>query len=108
MPNCIREAAPDAWGRRIIINRKFGTRGKNLDPGDVHELAYLLESGSDRIGSRDFQASSGNCMPREASDVSLQELLNAAELVEKGVPLPVELARALLHGSSTGARVQRR
>ena len=21
MPNCIRDAAPDAWGRRVIINR---------------------------------------------------------------------------------------
>jgi serine/threonine-protein kinase HipA len=23
MPNSIRDAAPDAWGRRVIINRKF-------------------------------------------------------------------------------------
>ena len=33
MPSCIRDAAPDAWGRRIIINRKFGAQGKNVDPG---------------------------------------------------------------------------
>ena len=42
MPNCIRDAAPDAWGRRIIINRKFGAQGKNVDPGNVDELTYLL------------------------------------------------------------------
>ena len=24
MPSCIRDAAPDAWGRRVIINRTLG------------------------------------------------------------------------------------
>src|SRR6185369_15517047 len=26
MPNVIRDAAPDAWGRRVILNRKFGAK----------------------------------------------------------------------------------
>src|SRR5882724_8600681 len=30
MPSSIRDAAPDAWGRRVIINRLLGTRGKNI------------------------------------------------------------------------------
>ncbi|WOH62508.1 HipA domain-containing protein [Bradyrhizobium sp. BWC-3-1] len=102
MPNSIRDAAPDAWGRRIIINRKFGGGGKDLDPGSLDELTYLLESGSDRIGALDFQASASNYVPREGAEVSLDELLNAATLVEKGVPLTAELDRALLHGSSIG------
>ena len=102
MPNCIRDAAPDAWGRRIIINRKFGAQGENVDPGNVDELTYLLESGSDRIGALDFQASSANYVAREGAEASLRELLNAAALVEKGVPLTAELDRALLHGSSVG------
>jgi serine/threonine-protein kinase HipA len=88
MPNCIRDAAPDAWGRRIIINRKFGAQGKNVDPGNVDELSYLLESGSDRIGALDFQASSANYVAREGAEVSLDELLNAAALVEKGSSAP--------------------
>ena len=25
MPGCIRDAAPDAWGRRVIINKKLGS-----------------------------------------------------------------------------------
>ena len=62
----------------------------------------LLESGSDRIGALDFQASSANYVAREGAEVSLRELLNAAALVEKGVPLTAELDRALLHGSSVG------
>jgi serine/threonine-protein kinase HipA len=31
MPNCIRDAAPDAWGRRVIINRKLGRQGAHID-----------------------------------------------------------------------------
>ena len=27
MPSCIRDASPDAWGRRVIINRMTGLRG---------------------------------------------------------------------------------
>lgn len=102
MPNCIRDAAPDAWGRRIIINRKFGSGGKDVDPGSLDELTYLLESGSDRIGALDFQASASDYAPRDGAEASLDELLNAASLVEQGVPLPAELDRALLHGSSIG------
>src|SRR5258708_36499059 len=102
MPSGIRDAAPDAWGRRIIINRKFGAQGRNVDPGNVDELTFLLESGSDRIGALDFQTSSANYLAREGAEVSLRELLNAAALVEKGVPLPAELDRVLLQGSSIG------
>ncbi len=29
IPNSIRDAAPDAWGRRIIINKLFGQKGAN-------------------------------------------------------------------------------
>lgn len=102
MPNCIRDAAPDAWGRRVIFNRKFGKSGKDVDTGEIDELTYLLESGSDRIGALDFQLSAESYIPREASAASLAELQAATTLVERGVPLTQELDRALLHGSSIG------
>src|SRR5271154_7528198 len=102
MPNCIRDAAPDAWGRRVIINRKFGTKGRDIDPGTINELTFLLESGSDRIGALDFQNSAGTYGAREASSASLAELQSATALVEKGVPLSQDLDGALLHGSSIG------
>ena len=35
MPNCIRDAAPDAWGRRVIINRQFGLEGRDADTGKI-------------------------------------------------------------------------
>jgi serine/threonine-protein kinase HipA len=102
MPNSIRDAAPDAWGRRVIINRKFGRKGKDIDPGAIDELTYLLESGSDRIGALDFQSSADKYAGRGGSTASLEELQSATGLVEKGVPLTPELDSALLHGSSIG------
>jgi serine/threonine-protein kinase HipA len=102
MPNCLRDAAPDAWGRRVIINRIFGKSGKGIDTAEIDELTYLLVSGSDRIGALDFQRSADAYVPREASDASLEELQAATALVEQGIPLTPELERALLHGSSIG------
>ena len=102
MPNCIRDAAPDAWGRRVIINRKFGKSSKDIDTTELDELTYLLESGSDRTGALDFQLSAEQYVAREASTASLEQLQSATALVEKGVPLTPDLERALLHGSSIG------
>jgi serine/threonine-protein kinase HipA len=102
MPGCIRDAAPDAWGRRVIINKKLGRKGKDMDNDELGELTYLLESGSDRIGALDFQRSPSEYMPRSATNVPLEELLKSAERVEQGVPLTPELDQALFHGSSIG------
>jgi len=102
MPSCIRDAAPDAWGRRVIINRKFGSQERQIDTTELSEFTYLLESGSDRIGALDFQQSATDYIAREAASASLDELLNAAAKVEMGVPLNPALDAALLHGSSIG------
>ena len=102
MPGCIRDAAPDAWGRRVIINKKLGLKGTSTDTAELDELTYLLESGSDRIGALDFQRSPTLYVPRVANNVSLEELSESAERVEKGVPLTPELDQALFHGSSIG------
>ena len=102
MPGCIRDAAPDAWGRRVIINKKLGRKGKDTDTDALGELTYLLESGSDRIGALDFQRSPSEYLPRSANNVPLEELLKSAERVEHGIPLTPELDQALLHGSSIG------
>ncbi len=102
MPGCIRDAAPDAWGRRVIINKKLGRKGASTDTADLDELTYLLESGSDRIGALDFQQSPTEYVPRNVNNVSMEELIASAERVEKGVPLTPELDQALFHGSSIG------
>ena len=62
MPGCIRDAAPDAWGRRVIINKKLGLKGSGT--AELDKLIYLLESGSDRIGALGFQRSPTEYVPR--------------------------------------------
>jgi serine/threonine-protein kinase HipA len=102
MPGCIRDAAPDAWGRRVLINKKLGLKGVDADSVKLDELTYLLESGSDRIGALDFQLSATEYVPRTPVNVTLDELLQSADRVEKGIPLTTELDQALHHGSSIG------
>jgi serine/threonine-protein kinase HipA len=102
MPNCIRDASPDAWGRRVLIHRKLGVKGSNAADIELDELTYLLDSGSDRIGALDFQHSPTRYLPRQTQQVSLEELLTAARMVEAGEPLSPELDQALLHGTSLG------
>lgn len=103
MPSCIRDGAPDAWGRRVLINRLLGLRGEAAsNTAQLDELTYLLESGSDRIGALDFQHSPTEYMPRSPVNASLEELLDSAARVENGVPLIPELDQALHHGSSIG------
>jgi len=102
MPSCLRDASPDAWGRRVLINRKLGVKGADASGQELDELTYLLESGSDRIGALDFQLSATQYVPRQARQPSLEELQTAAEKVEMGVPLSPELDQALLHGTSLG------
>nr|WP_318383594.1 HipA domain-containing protein [uncultured Enterobacter sp.] len=100
--SALRDAAPDAWGRRVILNRLMGSSGRGSDVDALEELTYLLESGSDRIGGLDFQSSPIEYVPRAARSASLEELINAASMVEEGVTLTPELEQALFHGSSLG------
>ncbi|WP_372426163.1 type II toxin-antitoxin system HipA family toxin [Salinarimonas chemoclinalis] len=99
---CLRDAAPDAWGRRVILDRLTGARGRDADPGTLDELTYLLFSGSDRIGALDFQRSATRYVPRDPQPAPLDALARAAERIERGLPLTPELERALLHGTSLG------
>jgi len=107
-PKCSvhRRAAPDAWGRRVV--------GYKYPDLAADELDYLLLSGSNRIGALDFQASASEYVPRESDHPTLDDLLQAAELLEANRPLPPELdgpghslacgspCRALLQGTRVG------
>ncbi len=102
MAGCLRDGAPDAWGRRVIINRLTSLGRNAAQEVDFGELTFLLNSGSDRIGRLDFQTSSDRYEPREPDNATLEELLEAAEKVERGEPIPPSLDKALLHASSIG------
>jgi serine/threonine-protein kinase HipA len=96
LASCLRDAAPDAWGRRVL-NLRVG-RDRDVD---LSELTYLLTSSSDRIGALDFQLSSTEYVPR-GGDATLEQLLAVAELTENGEPIPEDLAAAAGHGTSIG------
>lgn len=101
-PGCILDAGPDAWGQRVIMNRLLGSEAANADPADLGALSFLLESGSDRIGALDFQASAADYVPRERETATLDELAASAERVDAGIPLTPALDEALFRGSSIG------
>ncbi|MGA2165607.1 MAG: type II toxin-antitoxin system HipA family toxin [Solirubrobacteraceae bacterium] len=95
---CIADSGPDAWGRRVILRRRNATE----DTTDAGVLTFLLESDSDRIGALDFQASAEEYRGRGGASASLEELAQAAQRLEDGVPFSPALDQALLHGSSVG------
>lgn len=102
MAGCLRDASPDAWGRRVIINRLTGLTGTKIHDIEFGELTYMLNSGSDRIGALDFQVSASDYQPRETESASMEDLIEASMKVERGEVVPPSLERALLHGTSIG------
>lgn len=100
---CLADAAPDSWGQRVILARRFGRLDRSSDTGDLDRITYLLESGSNRIGALDFQHSATDYVPRRgAVDTTLEELLFAADRLQEGAVLSDALAAALLSGTSIG------
>lgn len=99
--SCIRDAAPDAWGRRVILARRLGHVDRDTDTDQLGILTYLLESGSNRIGALDFQTSPANCVAREDT-AALDQLHAAARTLDEGGELSKPLAQALVRGSSIG------
>lgn len=102
LPGALRDASPDAWGRRVVQYQVTGDRGVDADTGDLDERTYLLRSGSNRFGAIDFQTSPTEYVPRNATPTSLDQLLSAADIIESGGDLSYELERALLSGTAMG------
>ena len=93
----IRDAAPDAWGRRVIEAR-MQAPANSLD-----EATYLLEAGSDRVGALDVRERIDSPAINVAGDLtSLPYLLQAAAAVESGAPIPATLIPYLGGAPSAG------
>jgi serine/threonine-protein kinase HipA len=93
----IRDAAPDSWGRRVIEAQR------RVPANSLPESEYLLGAGSDRVGAidvrRSLQAAEG---PGASPERSLVCLLEAAERVEAGEPLPSRLNELFGSGPTAG------
>lgn len=94
MPSCIRDALPDAWGRRLMEYQYPHFRPNEID--------YALLSGSDRIGALDFQQSGTVYEPRELNNVGLKSIDDLATALETNHQFSKELTPVLLHGTSVG------
>jgi serine/threonine-protein kinase HipA len=94
----LRDAAPDAWGRRVIER----IVGRHLD-----EIDFLLESPQDGAGALSFGRGPVPPAPvREFNRViQLEELRRAAALLEEdrpGEPVPAQILDLFDPGSSLG------
>lgn len=93
----IRDAAPDAWGRRVIEAKL------RVPANSLPESQYLLYAGSDRVGAldvrmtRDEGPSQGAAHPHD-----LKYLMDAAERIDEGLPVPAHLEACFADGTGLG------
>lgn len=92
---CLRDGTPDAWGRRVIEARLGAAENSLTEP------QYMLESGTNRFGAIDFQASPTDYVAR-VDGATLDELHEAAQRLQEGRPLSASMEEALVHGTTIG------
>ncbi len=93
----IRDAAPDAWGRRVIESRL------KVPANGLPESTYLLHAGSQRVGAFDVRSSRiSEASPGYGSWDNLQYLLEAAQRIDEGLPVPANLEDIFVEGSPLG------
>src|SRR5580698_2958644 len=93
----IRDAAPDAWGRRVIESR-LGAPANSLP-----ESTYLIHAGSQRVGALDIRPSrDSDSTPGYGSWDNLQYLMEAAQRIDEGLPVPARLEEIFVGGSALG------
>ena len=98
----LRDALPDRWGRRVIVNELLGNKRNEINEDIFGEMTFMIRSGSDRIGAIDFQESADTFTPRVSAEATLAELQSFADRIEAGQDVPEVLDRVILHGSSIG------
>lgn len=93
----IRDAAPDAWGRRVIEAKL------KVPANSLPESQYLLHTGSERVGALDIRS---NLDAQPAAGASpwhtLEHLVEAADRIEAGLPVPAHLEQIFAHGTALG------
>jgi serine/threonine-protein kinase HipA len=93
----IRDAAPDAWGRRVIESRL------KVPANSLPESTYLLQAGSQRVGALDVRPSrdSGTKIGYGTWD-NLKYLMDAAQRIDEGLPVPANLEEIFAEASMLG------
>jgi len=98
IPGAVRDAAPDAWGRRVIEHKL------QRSPGDLEEIDYLLNGPQDGAGYLSFGTSVEPPASKRRYNRThqLAELVAAAEAIEEGKRVPEHILEQLEPGTSMG------
>ena len=98
VPGAVRDAGPDAWGRRVI--------GHKLErsAGDLEEIDYLLNGPQDGAGYLSFGLKLEPPAPKRGYNRThqLADLVAAAEAIEDGKRVPAHILEQLEPGTSMG------
>lgn len=98
IPGALRDASPDAWGRRVIEHKL------QRDPADLEEIDYLLHGPQDGAGNLSFGLTIEPPVPRRPYNRThqLADLIAAADAIEEGRQVPPQLLEQLEPGTSMG------
>jgi serine/threonine-protein kinase HipA len=98
IPGAVRDAGPDAWGRRVIEHKL------ERSPADLEEIDYLLHGPQDGAGYVSFGLKLEPPAPRRPYNRThqLADLVAAAEAIEEGKRVPVHVLEQLEPGTSMG------
>ncbi|MGM9427211.1 type II toxin-antitoxin system HipA family toxin [Hydrogenophaga sp. MI9] len=98
IPGAVRDASPDAWGRRVIEH----TLQRNA--ADLQEIDYLLHGPQDGAGCLSFGLKVDPPAPRRTYNRThqLAELIAATQAIEDGRPVAAHLLEQLDPGTSMG------
>ena len=98
IPGAVRDASPDAWGRRVIEARL--ERG----PADLDEVDYLLHGPQDGAGNVSFGSGPQPTVLTRPYNRTHQftGLIAATEAIEAGEKVPAQILKQLEPGTSMG------
>jgi serine/threonine-protein kinase HipA len=98
IPGAVRDAGPDAWGRRVIEHKLQRT------PGDLEEIDYLLNGPQDGAGNLSFSRNVELPATKRRYNRThqLADLIAAVEAIEEGKRVPAHILEQLEPGTSMG------
>ena len=98
IPGAVRDAGPDAWGRRVIEHKL------ERAPEDLEEIDYLLHGPQDGAGNLSFGLKLEPPAPKRNYNRThqLADLIAVADAIEEGKRVPAHLLEQLDPGTSMG------
>ncbi|MDP1969279.1 MAG: HipA domain-containing protein [Burkholderiaceae bacterium] len=98
IPGAVRDAGPDAWGRRVIEHKL------KRSAADLQEIDYLLQGPQDGAGYLSFGLKVEPPAPRRQYNRThqLADLIAATQAIEDGRPVAAHLLEQIDPGTSMG------